>query len=91
MTAILAFLSALSPYASIVLDIAGWLLNLFGGNQQNLAAYQKMIDDANSAGDLSAEAYSALNAHRTAIEAREKAKAQIKAAQILLKQARVKK
>ena len=70
----MAFLATLTPYIPILLTLVGWVLRFIGANEADLAAYQKMIDDANAAGDLSIESHDRLLAHKKAIEDRLKAK-----------------
>lgn len=61
MTMILTFLGVLVPYIPIVLDLAGFLIKMFGSSDANLKQYQDMIQKNKDAGNISVENYQRLS------------------------------
>jgi hypothetical protein len=56
----IAFLISMAPFLPVILQIVGFLINMFGTSKENLAAYQKMIEANKDAGLITVDTYKKL-------------------------------
>lgn len=61
MTLILGFLGALAPFLPILIEVAGFLIKMFGASADNLKQYQDMIQKNKDAGLVTVETYQKLS------------------------------
>lgn len=61
MTIVLGLLAALAPFIPIVMEIAGFLIKMFGASKENLQQYQDMIQKNKDAGLVTVENYQRLS------------------------------
>lgn len=78
----IAFLIGLAPYIPIMLQIAGFFIQMFGTSKENLAAYQDMIQKNKDAGLITVETAQKLSDFHAQMKADYEAKQKAKETKI---------